>query len=84
MIYVDSSVVLAHLLGEDRSPPDALWREPVMSSRLDTLHLDALYHLAAFKQGVERALPGRVAQVITPRPRTRSLGWIVSPVEQAR
>ena len=34
MIYVDSSVVLAHLLGENRSPSDALWREPVTSSRL--------------------------------------------------
>ena len=27
MIYVDTSVVLAHLLAEDRRPPDALWRE---------------------------------------------------------
>ena len=34
MVYVDSSVALAHLLGEDRSPPHALWREPVTSSRL--------------------------------------------------
>lgn len=34
MIYVDSSVALAHLLGEDRSPPETLWREHVISSRL--------------------------------------------------
>lgn len=34
MIYLDSSVALAHLLAEDRSPPDRLWREPLISSRL--------------------------------------------------
>ena len=34
MIYLDSSVALAQLLGEDRSPPDALWQEPLVSSRL--------------------------------------------------
>jgi hypothetical protein len=34
VIYLDSSVALAHLLGEDRSPPPSLWREPVSSSRL--------------------------------------------------
>lgn len=34
MIYLDSSVALAHLLGELRSPPDSLWAEPLVSSRL--------------------------------------------------
>ena len=34
MIYVDTSVVLAHILAEDRHPPDALWREPLVASRL--------------------------------------------------
>ena len=34
MIYLDSSVALAHLLAEDRAPPDSLWREPLISSRL--------------------------------------------------
>ena len=34
MIYLDSSVALAQLLSEERSPPDALWLEPVTSSRL--------------------------------------------------
>ena len=34
MIYLDSSVALAHLLAEDRYPPDALWRQPLVSSRL--------------------------------------------------
>lgn len=35
MIYVDSSVVLAQLLAEDRIPPESLWRSPALvSSRL--------------------------------------------------
>lgn len=34
MIYLDSSVALAHLLAEDRSPPDGLWHQPLVSSRL--------------------------------------------------
>ena len=34
MIYFDTSVALAHLLAEDRTPPDALWRESLISSRL--------------------------------------------------
>lgn len=34
MIYLDSSVALAHLLAQDRTPPDALWREPLIASRL--------------------------------------------------
>ncbi len=34
MIYLDTSVALAHLLAEDRQPPPALWRESLISSRL--------------------------------------------------
>ena len=34
MIYLDTSVALAHLLAEDRVPPDRLWKEPLISSRL--------------------------------------------------
>lgn len=34
MIYLDTSVALAHLLAEDRLPPDALWNQPLVSSRL--------------------------------------------------
>lgn len=34
MIYLDTSVALAHLLAEDRSPPDSLWTESLVSSRL--------------------------------------------------
>jgi predicted nucleic acid-binding protein len=34
LIYLDTSVALAHLLGEDRSPPVSLWSETIVSSRL--------------------------------------------------
>jgi len=34
MIYLDTSAALAHLLAEDRSPPESLWEQPVVSSRL--------------------------------------------------
>ncbi len=34
MIYLDTSVALAHLLAEDRRPPEALWSEPLVTSRL--------------------------------------------------
>lgn len=34
MIYVDTSVALAHLLAEDRTPPVAIWGEALVASRL--------------------------------------------------
>jgi predicted nucleic acid-binding protein len=34
MIYLDTSVALAHFLGENRAPPVTLWDEPLISSRL--------------------------------------------------
>ncbi len=34
MIYLDTSVALAHVLAEDRRPPVSLWQETLVSSRL--------------------------------------------------
>jgi hypothetical protein len=34
MIYLDTSVALAHLLAEDRVPPNWLWAKSLVSSRL--------------------------------------------------
>ena len=34
MIYIETSVVLAQLLAEDRYPPESLWTETLVSSRL--------------------------------------------------
>jgi hypothetical protein len=44
LIYVDSSVALAWLLAEDRSPSPALWRERLISSRLFEFELWARIH----------------------------------------
>lgn len=34
MIYLDSSVAIAELLAEDRRPPEGLWDDDLISSRL--------------------------------------------------
>ncbi|MGH7822627.1 MAG: PIN domain-containing protein, partial [Candidatus Binatia bacterium] len=34
MIYLDTSTALAELLAEDRKPPEPLWLEPLVASRL--------------------------------------------------
>lgn len=34
MTYVETSVILAQLLAEDRCPPESLWTDPLVSSRL--------------------------------------------------
>ena len=48
MIYLDTSVLLAQLLAEDRRPPAALWAEPLIASRLleyeTWVRLDAAGH----------------------------------------
>jgi len=45
LIYVDTSVLLAQLLAEDRQPPGRLWLEPLVASRL--LHYEAWTRLHA-------------------------------------
>ena len=64
MIYLDSSVALAHLLVEDRVPPAALWAEPLVSSRLLEHELWTRIHarrLGPSHGEMVRALLGRVA-----------------------
>jgi predicted nucleic acid-binding protein len=34
VIYIDSSVVLAHLFAEDRAPPASIWQQALIASRL--------------------------------------------------
>jgi predicted nucleic acid-binding protein len=34
VIYLDSSIVLAHVFAEPQSMPDSLWRDEIVSSRL--------------------------------------------------
>ena len=66
MIYLDSSVALAHLLAEDRFPPDALWEEQLVSSRLlecevwNRINAHQLHHSHG---DAVRNLIGRVAMI---------------------
>ncbi len=64
MIYLDTSVALAHLFAEDKSPPDSLWKETLVSSRLLEYELWTRMNargLGATHGEAARALLGRVA-----------------------
>ena len=66
MIYLDTSVALAHLLAEDRQPPGSLWDETLFSSRLLEFEIWAPLHargLAAAYGEAARWLTGRVAML---------------------
>jgi predicted nucleic acid-binding protein len=71
LIYLDTSVALAHLLAEDRHPPDALWRAPLVSSRLLEYELWTRINargLAKTHDEAARDLLGRVAFMELARP----------------
>jgi predicted nucleic acid-binding protein len=64
MIYLDSSVALAHLLAEDGSPPDELWQQQLVSSRLLEYEVWNRIHAHRLERShgeAVRALIGRVA-----------------------
>lgn len=66
MIYLDTSVALAHLLAEDRAPEPELWDEELVSSRLLEYELWSRLHgqdLGASHGDVARLLIGRLALV---------------------
>ena len=47
MIYLDTSVLLAEVLAEDRKPPSSFWQLPRISSRL--LEYETLVRLQAYR-----------------------------------
>ncbi len=64
MIYLDTSVALAQILAEDRVPPEALWRETLISSRLIEYEVWTRIHarrLADSHGDLVRALLGGIA-----------------------
>jgi predicted nucleic acid-binding protein len=66
VIYLDTSVALAHLLAEDRRPPSALWSEELVSSRLLEYELWTRIHargLAGTHGDFARLLFARVARL---------------------
>jgi predicted nucleic acid-binding protein len=58
VIYLDTSVALAHLLSEDRHPPASLWKETLVSSRL--LEFELWTRLNARKLGATHGDAARV------------------------
>lgn len=71
VIYLDTSVALAHLLAEDRTPPATLWDNVMVSSRLLEYELwNRIHarHLGASHGDQVRSLLGRVAFIELARP----------------
>jgi hypothetical protein len=66
MIYIDTSDALAHLLAEDRTPPERLWQVPLIASRLLEYEVWNRIHLRGLgrSHGEDvRALLGHVALI---------------------
>ena len=64
MIYLDTSVALAHLLAADRHPPDTLWEHTLVSSRLLEYEVWVRIHarrLGGTHREPVQALLGRIA-----------------------
>ena len=84
MIYLDSSVALAHLLAEDRFPPEDLWQQQLVSSRLLEYEVWNRVHarrLARSHGDAVRALIGRVALLeLAPTVLARALDPFPIPV----
>lgn len=84
MIYLDTSVALAHLLAEDRVPPQHLWEQTLTSSRLLEYEVWTRIHarrLASSHGESVRALVGRVALVeLAPPVLARALEPFPQPV----
>ncbi len=84
MIYLDSSVVLAQLLVEDRIPPEQLWGEPLTASRLVEYEVWTRIHARRLGEShgeAVRALIGRLALIeLAPPVLVRALEPFPRPV----
>ena len=81
MIYIDSSVLLAHLLAEDRRPSSDLWDETLAASRLLHYEVWTRIHrrgLAESHGDAAEALFSRIAFLdLSPAVLTRALARIM-------
>ena len=84
MIYLDTSVALAHIFSESQVPPQSLWRETLISSRLLEYEMWTRIHARGFgrSHGDEaRALINRVTLLeLTPGVLARALEPFPIPV----
>jgi predicted nucleic acid-binding protein len=84
LIYLDTSVALAHLMAEDRRPPARLWSEHLVSSRLLEYEMWVRIHTRRVTRShgeAARDLLGRVALVeLSPPVLARALEPFPVPV----
>jgi hypothetical protein len=84
MIYLDTSIALAHLLAEDRVPPESLWTNQLISSRLLQYELWVRLHARRLSRShgeAARQLLGRLAFVeLSPAVLERALEPFPTPV----
>lgn len=84
MIYIDTSVLLAQLLAEDRKPPKSLWSEPLISSRLIEYEVWVRIHSRRLDRSHGEAARALLAQVslveLSPVVLTRVLQPFPAPV----
>jgi predicted nucleic acid-binding protein len=84
VIYLDTSVALAHILAEDRAPPERLWEEPLIASRLIEYEIWTRIHarkLSRSHADEVRALLGRLALIeLAPAVLGRALEPFPKPV----
>ena len=76
MIYVDSSVALAYLFGEGRSPPPDFWNESCVSSGVLEYEVWNRVHARGFGETLGNSKTALIAQV-------RLLEMIPSVLERA-
>ena len=84
MIYIDASVLVAHLFVEDRRPPAELWNRNLVASRLLQYEVWTRVHkrkLAESHGDAASALLGRIALLeLSPPVLSRALGAFPVPV----
>ena len=84
MIYLDTSVALAQLLAEDTTPPPALWREILVSSRLLEYEMWTRLHARRLASSHGEAARSLVSQIglleLAPPVLTRALEPFPVPV----
>lgn len=84
MIYVDTSVILAELLGEERFPPPGFWDERLATSRLAVyetwVRLNARNLVPSHGDAAERLLARLALVDLSPIVLDRALGPFPVPV----
>ena len=84
MIYLDTSVVLAQLLAEDRRPPASLWDEVLVASRLMEYEVWTRLHARGLTESHGEAASGLIGRValleLSPPVLARALDAFPMPV----